>query len=251
MERRIALLVGLTLVGSVALAAPSQARTMDTLFVTFVGDDATPDKVDVFEVTKYRDEDGTPIREEADEDGDGTVTRAERDAYVSALEEAWRTSPPDRNWTLDGNPVSEPMDVEVLVDNLRGPVEDPQELAIHFDYNATLEGVSHGDEHVLVIPEFQDCRGADGEHAPPSWVVELMAQHDAQGANTDFKHLSDDQLQIPCQVDGAPELEVTFTAEGTGDASDDGEPSRGSPAPGAGLAVIAALGAACVVGRNR
>lgn len=236
--------MGLTLVGSVALAAPSQARIMDSLIVTFSGEDATPDTVDVFEGTKYRDADAHPVREEADEDGDGTVTGAERDAYVSSLEEEWRTSPPERNWTLDGIAVSEPMDVEVLVDNLQGPVESSDELAIHFDYNATFEGVSHGNEHVLVIPEFQDCRGADGEHAPPSWVVELMAQHDAEAANTDFKHLSDDQLQIPCQVDNAPELEVTFTAEEAGDGAEDGASSRGSPGPGAGLVAIAALGAA-------
>jgi len=148
------------------LAIHGEARIVDRVDVTFQGEDPTPDEVRGYNGTTYTGEDAAQLRKEVDEDGDGTVERKERFAYLNKLKQRWRETPPELGWTLDGQPASEPKHADVKVDNLRGPVESPDEASIVIWFNTTFPNVSHGDEHVLVVSEFEHCRGADGKHAP-------------------------------------------------------------------------------------
>lgn len=264
MHRKIAVVAVLAIV---ALAGPAQAGIEDQLQISFRGSDAVPDEVHGLNNTLYFGDEGEQIRETADEDGDGTVSDAEQEAYLSQVRGQWEQDPPELEWTLDGQPVTAPVDPRVASQGLNTSIDDSQTVSIRVEFNATFEDVSHGNEHELVVPEFQQCRGAGGAGFPPEWSVGFLDAHSVEDVNVETNRLSDRVAAIPCQEDSPPELRVTFASDepvetsggdggtgsdgaegGTDGSGDSGE--RGSPALGAPLAVIGVLATAWL-GRRR
>jgi hypothetical protein len=252
----------LIVVATTVLAVPAQAGIEDQLQVSFPGD-ASPDEVHGLNNTLYFGDERREIREAADEDGNGEVSEAEADAYVADVRSEWENDPPQLEWTLDGHEVSQPEDPRVQRQGLATSVDDDQTVSIRIDFNATFSDASHGNEHTLVIPEFQDCRGAGGAGFPPEWSVGFMEGHSVDSVNVETESQNERIARIPCQEGDPPQLEVTFTSDepvessGTedpgnggdsGDGDDGGE--RSSPAAGALLAAACALLAGWGLGRR-
>lgn len=248
------------------LAVSVHAGVEDQLQVSFPGDGTTVEEVHGLNNTLYFGEDGEQIRQEADEDGDGVVSDAERDAYVASVESDFEQSPPELEWTLDGVAVSTPEDPRVDSQGLNTSIDDSQTVSIVVEFNATFDGVSHADEHELVVPEFADCRGAGGAGFPPEWSVGFMDGHSVEDVNVETNRVSDRVATIPCQEGDPPELRVTFSSDepvedtGTGsdtgssesgDNGDAGDDQQSSPGPGALLGIAGGLVGALLVARRR
>lgn len=258
--------VAIAVFAVVVLALPAQAGIEDQLQVSFRGDDASPGEVHGLDNTLYFGDEGEQIRQEADEDGDGTVSDAERDAYVASVESKFEQSPPELEWTLDGVAVSTPEDPRVDSQGLNTTIDDSQTVSIQVEFNATFDGVSHGNEHELVVPEFQECRGAGGAGFPPEWSVGFMDDHSVESVNVETNRVSDRVAAVPCQDGDPPELRVVFSSAepvedpgsgsdvGSGESGDHGDAGDGqqsSPGPGALLGIAGGLVGALLVSRRR